>query len=83
MRTREEMREERREYESDVAYEVWRNGGDMDRINIDRIEDHFYNDHGVGYATRDELRHQKDAWHGEVKIFWVEKNGTAKVRQVK
>ena len=65
MRTREEIREERREYEADVAYEVWRNGGDMDRINVDRIEDHFYNRDSCESATRDELRHQRPQRQGE------------------
>ena len=35
-------REERRKYEADVAYEVWRRGGDMDRINDLAVEDEYY-----------------------------------------
>ena len=59
MRTREEQREERRKYEGDVAYEVWRSGGNPDRINDDRVENNFYDGHDYEYAARRELSTQK------------------------
>lgn len=52
-------REEQREYENDVFYEVWRSGGNPDRINYDRVEDHFYNGDCYETATRHELRMQR------------------------
>lgn len=59
MRTREQRREEERQYEGDVAYDVWKNGGDPDRVSHDRIQEHFYLGDESESATRDELRHQK------------------------
>ena len=59
MRTREEQREERHRYESDVAYEVWRSGGDMDRVDVERVENHYYDGHEYEQAVRDELKHQQ------------------------
>ena len=59
MRTREERREEERRYEGDVVYDVWRNGGNPDRVNLDRVQEHFDSGDQSDYATRDELRHQR------------------------
>ncbi len=59
MRTREERRREERRYEGDVVYDVWRNGGNPDHVDLDRIQDHFYNGDESTQATRDELRHQR------------------------
>ncbi len=42
MRTREEIREERKKYEADVFYEVWRDGGNPDNINCDMVDDAYY-----------------------------------------
>jgi hypothetical protein len=42
MKSYEERREERREYEADVYYEVWRSGGSPDRIDTDRVEQNYY-----------------------------------------
>lgn len=59
MRSREEQREERRRYEGDVEYEVWRSGGNPDMVDRDRVD----NCHDMGYfadeAARVELRHQR------------------------
>lgn len=55
---RAQRRDEERKFERDVAYEVWRNGGDMDRINPDRIQDHRQQGWNVE-ATRSELRAQR------------------------
>lgn len=41
-RRREERREEQRRFESEVWYQVWRAGGDPDRIDPDRLSDAFY-----------------------------------------
>lgn len=60
MRTREERREEERRYAGDVVYDVWRNGGNPDRVDLDRVQGHFDNGHESDHATRDELRHQMD-----------------------
>ena len=59
MRTREEQREERRKYEADVCYEVWRSGGSPDCVNLDRIEDSYYQDRDYESAARQELSAQK------------------------
>lgn len=59
MGTREERREEERRYEGDVWYEVWRSGGNPDRVDLDRVSDAFYD----GLSTEDcasrELRRQR------------------------
>lgn len=59
MRTREEIREERREYEADVAYEVWRSGGNMDNVNDERIEDNYYDGASIEHAAHIELEAQR------------------------
>jgi hypothetical protein len=59
MRTIKEQREERRRYEADVVYETWRSGGDPDRVNVERTEEHYYNGDSCENAVRDELRHQR------------------------
>uniref|UniRef100_A0A6M3L7R4 Uncharacterized protein n=1 Tax=viral metagenome TaxID=1070528 RepID=A0A6M3L7R4_9ZZZZ len=59
MRTREERRDEERRYEGDVVYDVWRNGGNPDRVNLDRVQEHFDRGDQSDCAVRDELRHQR------------------------
>ena len=59
MRTREEQREERRQYERDVEYEVYRSGGDMDRVNRDRVEDAYYDGRSVESQAARELSAQR------------------------
>lgn len=54
-----DRREERREYENNVFYEVWRSGGDPDRINYDRVEEHFYNGDYCESAARHEMKMQQ------------------------
>jgi hypothetical protein len=56
---REREREERRDYEGDVFYDVWRSGGNVDRINSDRVEDHYYQGMESQQAARIELRSQQ------------------------
>ena len=52
-------REERRKYEGDVWYEVWRRGGDPDRVNDDRVDNNYYNGIDADSAARIELQHQR------------------------
>jgi hypothetical protein len=59
MKTYEERREEQRRYESDVNYEVWRSGGNMDRINPDRVDNAYWNGDSAESAARCELRRQR------------------------
>jgi len=59
MRTREEQREELRRYEGDVFYDVWRNGGNPDRLDMDRVSDDYYNHVPVENVVRDELHRQR------------------------
>ena len=56
---RARWREEERRYESDVAYEVWRNGGNPDRIDPDRVQDSRYMGMDVDSAAHRELRRQR------------------------
>jgi hypothetical protein len=50
---------DRRKYEADVYYEVWRSGGDPDRIDSDRVEDAFHEGRYCDEAAERELRHQR------------------------
>ena len=54
-----DRREERRRYENDIAYEVWRSGGNPDRISDERIDDCFYSGDSVESAARHELKIQR------------------------
>lgn len=38
---RAERREEERRYQADVSYDVWRSGGDPDRVDRERVSDDF------------------------------------------
>lgn len=49
-------RDEQRRYEMDVFYEVWRSGGNPDRINDDRVTDSFYEGRDAEAAASRELR---------------------------
>ena len=49
----------RREYEGDVIYGVWRQGGNPDAIDRDRVMDHWDAGDEEDSAVRDELRHQR------------------------
>lgn len=61
MKTREEQREERRRYEADVDYEVWRMGGNMDQVNRERVEEHYYAGYSIDDAARAEMRRIRPA----------------------
>ena len=56
---REREREERRDYEGDVTYDVWRSGGNVDRIDRDRVEDHYHQGMDSDQAARMEIRAQQ------------------------
>lgn len=58
-RRREERRQEERRYEADVAYEVWRSGGDVDRIDRDRVHDAIADGLGSSEAARREMNRQR------------------------
>jgi hypothetical protein len=59
MKTREEQREERRQFEADVYYEVWRSGGNPDRIDPDRLSDCYYDHHDVNDCASRILKSQR------------------------
>lgn len=58
MKTRDEQREDRREYHNDVAYDVWRAGGNPDAVDYDCVEDYFYDGRRHEDAARFELKKQ-------------------------
>lgn len=57
----DKKRDERREYEADVFYEVWRSGGNPDAINYDRVDDARWDGIDAEGAARTELRKQREA----------------------
>lgn len=59
MKTREEQREEQRRYEGDVSYEVWRGGGNPDRVDYDRVLDGYYDGRQASEVALRELRRQR------------------------
>ena len=59
MRSRDEQREEQRRYEGDVWYDVWRGGGNPDRVDHDRVIDGYYEGRQAEDVARSELRRQR------------------------
>jgi len=59
MRSRKEQREEARRYNNDVFYEVWRHGGNTDRINDDRVDAARDNGDSAESAARREVAAQR------------------------
>lgn len=51
--------EERRQYHNDVFYEVWRSGRDPDRIDYDRVQDHYYQGDSSESAAKTEISAQR------------------------
>lgn len=51
---------DRREYEADVAYEVWRRGGNPDSIDQDAVDEEFYRESPVDESAEAELRRQRN-----------------------
>lgn len=68
MRSREEIRQERREFEADVRYEVWRSGGNPDTINEDRVEEAYYGGSYPEESAQRELRAQRPKHEPEEQI---------------
>lgn len=60
---RERERKEERDYEGDAMYEIWRSGGNTDRIDYDRVREHHHQGDSYEAAARDELRHQRPKQH--------------------
>jgi len=56
---RQQRREEEHRYQMDAMYEVWRAGGNTDRIDYDRVSAHHSNGDSYEAAARDELRRQR------------------------
>ena len=56
---RQQRREEEHRYQMDAMYEVWRAGGNPDRIDYDRVSDHHSNGDSYEAAAQDELRRQR------------------------
>ena len=50
---------ERQKYEDDVAYQVWRSGGNMGRINYDRVRGNYSAGRGARYAANVEVTAQQ------------------------
>lgn len=53
------MARDKDDYLGDVIYEVWRSGGDVDRIDYDRVQYNQYDGFEFEQAARVEMRHQK------------------------
>ena len=50
---------ERQKYEDDVAYQVWRSGGNCDRINYDRVRGNYSAGRSARYAANVEVTAQR------------------------
>ena len=59
MKTRDELRKERRKYQDDVSYQVWRNGGNPDRVDYGRVENGYYEGRHPADVARAELQRQR------------------------
>lgn len=53
--------DERRKYENDVYYEVWRSGRDPDRIDFDRVDTMWYDGLDADGAAASECRRMRQA----------------------
>lgn len=49
------------DYRGDVTYEVWRSGGNVDRIDDDRVSDNYHDGEESDYAAQIELNSQRAA----------------------
>jgi len=58
---RERQREERRHYEADVSYDVWRSGGNPDAIDHDRVLENYDRSNPPDVAADRELQCQRQA----------------------
>ena len=55
------MSGERNEYRGDVWYEVYRRGGDSDRVDDDRVDDYF--DEGFTHEEAADLEMKRQRWN--------------------
>lgn len=53
------MPRDRKSYDGDVYYEVWRSGGNPDRVDPDRLDDYRWNGVEPETAARRELTRQR------------------------
>lgn len=53
-------RDERRKFEADVYYDVWRSGRDPDRIDFDRVDENRGNGMSTEEAAAIEIKKQAD-----------------------
>lgn len=53
--------DDRRRYEGDVVYEVWRSGRNPDAIDYERVRDSYYQGVEAEYAAEREIRAQDEA----------------------
>lgn len=67
---REERRAEERRYEMDVWYDVWRSGGNPDRIDPERVSDAYSRGESSDDAVRHELRSQAPKPPPEEEPYW-------------
>lgn len=51
---------DRYQYGLDVGYEVWRNGGNPDRVSHDRVDGHYYNGLSPESAAGCEMRRWRE-----------------------
>jgi hypothetical protein len=58
-RRRLERHTEERQYHADVAYAVWRSGGNMDSVDYERTVEHCQQGIDADHAARIELRLQR------------------------
>ena len=61
MRTREEQRQEEEKYQSDVVYEVWQSGGNVDSIDRDRVQADYY-DGRYPWESATRYRRHRHEW---------------------
>jgi hypothetical protein len=52
-------REDRRRYEGDLVYEVWRSGGDLNAVHPDDVDDYYWNDVPATDAAHAEVERQR------------------------
>ena len=62
------------DYFGDVVYEVWRSGGDPDRVDRDDVEDHRYAGRWPEEAARVELRHQQPSEYEREEFAFLERS---------
>ncbi len=53
-------RDRAQHFRADVAYQVWRSGGNPDAVNGDRLFNDFYEGRSVDDCVRAEMRRQHD-----------------------